>query len=78
VASLDAALVQQDGKVWRQVTHGLKGGARGVGAFALADAAAAAEEFDPAASQDSAAASLRQLKAQAEVVRHFIAAYLGR
>lgn len=32
-----------DGKTWRELTHTLKGSARGVGAFALADAAARAE-----------------------------------
>jgi HPt (histidine-containing phosphotransfer) domain-containing protein len=32
-----------DAKTWKQWTHTLKGSARGVGAFALADAAADAE-----------------------------------
>jgi HPt (histidine-containing phosphotransfer) domain-containing protein len=33
-----------DEKTWKQLTHTLKGSARGVGAFALADAAASAEK----------------------------------
>lgn len=33
----------QDAKAWKQWTHTLKGSARGVGAFAVADAAAEAE-----------------------------------
>lgn len=78
LARLDAALVRQDDKTWRDVTHGIKGGARGIGAFALADAAAAAEASDPAVSQEGAAVCLRQLKEQAEAVRLFIVAYLGR
>ena len=33
------------GKTWREITHGLKGAARGVGAFALGDIAAEAEKI---------------------------------
>lgn len=33
----------QDAKTWQQWTHTLKGSARGIGAFAVADAAAEAE-----------------------------------
>ncbi|MGB8363573.1 MAG: Hpt domain-containing protein [Rhizomicrobium sp.] len=77
LARLDAALAARDTKVWRDTAHGLKGGARGIGAFALADIAAAAEAFDPAASLEDAANSLQQLKHQAEMVRLFVDAYLG-
>jgi HPt (histidine-containing phosphotransfer) domain-containing protein len=41
------ALAWEDGaggKAWREITHGLKGAARGVGAFALGDIAAEAEK----------------------------------
>ncbi len=78
LARLDAALAERNTKAWHDTAHGLKGGARGIGAFALADIAAAAEAFDPAASQEGAADSLRQLKHHAETVRLFIEAYLGR
>lgn len=40
IAELERA---SDAKTWKQWTHTLKGSARGVGAFALADAAADAE-----------------------------------
>ncbi len=40
LAELESA---QDAKTWKQWTHTLKGSARGVGAFAIADAAAEAE-----------------------------------
>src|SRR5215813_4773611 len=33
------------GKGWKEITHSLKGAARGVGAFALADVAAEAEKL---------------------------------
>jgi len=36
-----------DGKSWRETTHTLKGASRGVGAWALADAAAEAEKIPP-------------------------------
>lgn len=74
---LDAALAARDAKMWHDANHGLKGGARGIGAFALADLAAAAENCDVAANPDGASASLQQLKTQADAVRSFIRAYLG-
>ena len=40
---LEQLSVASDEKTWNQLTHTLKGSARGVGAFAFADAAAAAE-----------------------------------
>ena len=43
-------LAKEDGagtKSWHEVTHTLKGAARGVGAFALADVAAEAEKIQP-------------------------------
>ncbi len=40
---LAALAATEDPKAWKQLTHTLKGSARGVGAFAVAEAAAAAE-----------------------------------
>lgn len=40
---LSALETASDAKTWKELTHLLKGSARGVGAFAVADAAAAAE-----------------------------------
>lgn len=74
---LDAALAARDSRMWHDVNHGLKGGARGIGAFALADLAAAAETCDLTSSPEGAKASLQQLKTQADAVRSFIRAYLG-
>ena len=42
VGRLRAILDAQDAKSWKEVTHTLKGAARGIGAFGFADAAAAA------------------------------------
>ena len=73
---LDDALAQADSKVWRLVTHSLKGGARGIGAFALADAAAAAEPVDPSDAAQAARA-LHDVKSRALAVTLFIETYLG-
>ncbi len=75
--SLDTALTQGDGKTWRQVTHSLKGGACGIGAFALGDAAASAETLDPLSQPDEAARALKTLRNRSQSVHLFIDAYLG-
>ena len=54
VGQLLGVLEQRDAKRWREVTHTIKGAARGVGAFAMGDAAAAAEPVNPATSPDRA------------------------
>ncbi|MBV9905684.1 MAG: Hpt domain-containing protein, partial [Alphaproteobacteria bacterium] len=41
VARLNSILAARDAKSWKEVTHTLKGAARGIGAFPMADAAAA-------------------------------------
>jgi HPt (histidine-containing phosphotransfer) domain-containing protein len=74
---LESVIRTGDTKQWRHVTHTVKGAARGIGAFALADAAADAEPIDPALDAERAAGALRQINAQAESVRLFIDAYLG-
>jgi HPt (histidine-containing phosphotransfer) domain-containing protein len=78
VKQLASFLNEKDAKNWRHVTHTVKGAARGVGAFALADAAADAETVDPERDSTAAAGALRQIAAQAEAVKLFIDAYLGR
>lgn len=74
---LDAALASGDAKSWREITHSLKGGARGIGAFQLADTAAAAEDADPAADATAAGKALHDLKSRALAVTLFIESYLG-
>ena len=40
VAELHGLLASRDGKRWREITHTIKGAARGVGAFGMGEAAA--------------------------------------
>jgi HPt (histidine-containing phosphotransfer) domain-containing protein len=76
IGQLHGALEEHDQKTWREILHSLKGAARGIGAFGMADAAAAAE---PIALGDSTAArALEDLKLRARPVQVFIEAYLGR
>ncbi len=77
VARLQSILAARDAKSWRDVAHTLKGAARGIGAFALGDAAAFAEAVDPA-DHVNAAPALSALKANADDVRAFIRKYLAR
>lgn len=76
VEQLQSILDQRDQKKWRQITHTIKGAARGVGAFAMGQAAADAEPVDPAAHPDEAGQALKCLKSQGEAVQAFIADYL--
>jgi HPt (histidine-containing phosphotransfer) domain-containing protein len=65
-----------DAKLWREATHGLKGAARGVGAFDLAEIVAMAEKTQPG---DTAAMldAIAQIKAKSEAVQLFIEEYLA-
>ncbi len=76
VGQLQAILDQRDPKKWRQVTHTIKGAARGVGAFAMGQAAADAEPVDPSAQPDRAGQALATLKTRGQAVQAFIADYL--
>jgi HPt (histidine-containing phosphotransfer) domain-containing protein len=62
---------ETDVKSWRELTHTLKGAARGIGAFDLGDAVAAAETAGPGAVE-----ALSRLKRAAVAVRDFIADFL--
>ncbi len=64
----------ENAKAWHDVAHTLKGASRGIGAFALADAAAAAETHGPSAAATQAA--LADLKDAASAVHAFILAFL--
>jgi HPt (histidine-containing phosphotransfer) domain-containing protein len=77
VSRLNSVLEARDAKSWKHVTHTLKGAARGIGAFDLADACASAEPIDPA-DQVNAAPALNRMVRSAEVVQGFIRAYLSR
>ncbi len=75
VKRLQLILDARDVKSWKEITHTIKGAARGIGAFDLADAAAFAEPIDPA-DRGHAAPALDALRSQASYVQGFIRAYL--
>lgn len=77
VTRLQAILAARDTQAWRHVAHTLKGAARGIGAFALGDAAAFAEAVDPA-DQANASPALAALRTNADDVSAFIRKYLTR
>ena len=78
LARLEALAAESgDGKNWREIAHSLKGAARGIGAFALADAAAEAEKAMPG---DKAAllAAVHRIKGKSCAVQLFIDEFLRR
>lgn len=77
VGELLTVLEQRDARKWRQVTHTIKGAARGVGAFAVGEAAAAAEPIDPALYKDRAIQVIETLRVEGEAVQAFIEEYLA-
>lgn len=78
VERLQSILDTRDAKAWKEVTHTLKGAARGIGAFPFADAAAAAEPIDPVRDRGNASIAIRTLKSAATAVQTFIRSYLER
>jgi len=78
IAKLQAVLETRDLKSWKEITHSLKGAARGIGAFGFADAAANAEPVEPAPDNIGAIDALQALKREAGIVQRFIEAYLAR
>jgi HPt (histidine-containing phosphotransfer) domain-containing protein len=76
VGQLNGMLAVRDAKRWREIAHTIKGAARGVGAFGMGDAAAAAEPVDPA-NAEKALAAIKTLEVEAESVRGFIQNYLA-
>ena len=77
VARLQSILDARDAKSWKEVTHTLKGAARGIGAFAMADAAALCEPID-LADRANASTAISVLKTRSEAVQAFIKDYLAR
>ena len=76
VTKLQGIIEARDTKSWKLAIHTLKGAARGIGAFGLGDAAAAAEPIDPSDTK-TAAAALESLQGKTGEVRLFIKAYLA-
>lgn len=71
VARLKETLAAGDVKSWKEITHTIKGAARGVGAFALADAAAVCEQIGTA-DPKAAAEAVTRLGCEANAVQAFI------
>jgi hypothetical protein len=65
-----------DAKEWKLITHSLKGAARGIGAFALADAAAAAEPVG----NDRALVmvAVQEIRDRSTAVQQFIVEFVKR
>ena len=76
VTQLNSVRAERDAKRWREITHTIKGAARGVGAFDMGDVAAAAEPVDPA-NGAKALDAIKILEGEAETVRAFIRTYLA-
>lgn len=76
LGDLETAASSHDAKAWKILTHTLKGAARGIGAGALADAAAAAEKVDLADTL-SVARAIKRVGEAARDVHLFIEGFLG-
>lgn len=76
VTRLKGILDARDAQSWKEVTHTIKGAARGIGAFPMADAAAFAEPIDPVRDRGNASLAITALKTEAEQVESFIKAFL--
>lgn len=76
VGQLRAVLAARDARRWKEITHTIKGAARGVGAFAFGEAAAAAEPVDPG-NAERAHAAIARLSDEAMAVQDFIRRYLA-
>ena len=77
VGQLLSILESRDSRKWREVTHTIKGAARGVGAFAMGEVAADAEPVDPGTQHDRAMEVIEALRVEGEAVQAFIADYLA-
>jgi HPt (histidine-containing phosphotransfer) domain-containing protein len=76
VAKLQSILDARDAKSWKEVTHTLKGAARGIGAFAMGDAAARCEPVD-LSDRAGASAAIANLRDRTTAVQSFIKDYLA-
>ncbi len=77
VGDLKSVLATRDGQRWRQIVHTIKGAARGVGAFRMGEAAAAAEPVNLLVQADQAEAAIARLMAEGAAVQAFIADYVA-
>lgn len=77
VEALKNMLDRHDAKGWHDTAHSIKGAARGVGAFPVGEAAAAAEPVDPLLQRDKAQAAIDNLRRYGEEAQAFIREYLA-
>jgi HPt (histidine-containing phosphotransfer) domain-containing protein len=77
VLKLRTILDARDAHSWKEVIHTIKGAARGVGAFPLAEAAAFAEPIDPVKDRGNASLAIAALKTEAGAVEKFIDDFLA-
>jgi HPt (histidine-containing phosphotransfer) domain-containing protein len=77
VDDLHTVLAQRDARRWKEIAHTIKGAARGVGAFRMGEAAAAAEPVDLVMQTDKAEEAIARLMAEGVAVQAFIADYLA-
>jgi HPt (histidine-containing phosphotransfer) domain-containing protein len=77
VQDLKGVLAQRDARRWREIAHTIKGAARGVGAFRMGEAAAAAEPVDLVMQTDKAEEAIARLAVEGTAVQAFIAQYLA-
>jgi HPt (histidine-containing phosphotransfer) domain-containing protein len=76
VGQLRSVMAARDARRWKEITHTIKGAARGVGAFSFGEAAAAAEPVDPA-NHERADHAIARLSEEAMAVHDFIRGYLA-
>jgi HPt (histidine-containing phosphotransfer) domain-containing protein len=77
VGRLHSILDARDAKSWKEVTHTLKGAARGIGAFGMGDAAAYLEPMDlkdRALATDGIVLLQQHTDAVQAFIRHYLAA----
>lgn len=77
VEDLRGVLAQRDAKRWKEIAHTIKGAARGVGAFRMGEAAAAAEPVDLLMNAARAEEAIQRLATEGGAVQAFIARYLN-
>lgn len=73
---LQASMEAGDNEGWFDAAHTLKGAAKGIGAFALAETVAEAEKLQPQTDRAKAQAALATMKSRAGLVHMFIDSYL--
>lgn len=76
MAQLPAILATGDRERWHHITHSLKGAARGVGAFSLADIAAQAEAVDAVEQREQAETLAENLETGLDSVLAFVGRFL--